>query len=60
MSKIKVIAIIAVVGLAIFAYFFIPWYVNRSFNYSMGYESQVESTVCKMVKREYLVNPDDC
>lgn len=36
------------------------WYIQRSFNYAWGYESQVESTICKMVKREYLKNPNNC
>lgn len=34
--------------------------VKRAWNYNMGYESQVTDTVCKMVKPESLVNPDDC
>ncbi len=36
------------------------WSIQRWFNYSMGYENNVRSTVCEMVKPEYLKNPGDC
>ncbi|VAW58912.1 hypothetical protein MNBD_GAMMA08-1546 [hydrothermal vent metagenome] len=36
------------------------WQFKRWFNYSWGYEDQVTSTVCEMVKPEYLKNPSRC
>jgi hypothetical protein len=35
------------------------WHLYRTWNYSMGYESMVEKTVCDMVKPEYLKKPCD-
>jgi hypothetical protein len=33
------------------------WFLYRTWNYKLGYESMVEGTVCKMVKPEYLKAP---
>jgi len=30
------------------------WQIKRWVNYSWGYQSQVRSTVCEMVKPEYI------
>ena len=30
------------------------YYVKRWFNYNVGYESRVSTTVCQMVKPEFL------
>ncbi len=48
----------AVILVVVFIYG--SWQLKRWFNYSWGYESQVTSTVCAMVKPEYLKNPSRC
>jgi len=50
-----VIVLVMLVGIPVGCY-----QVKRAWNYNMGYERQVTDTVCKMVKPEFLVNPDDC
>ena len=35
------------------------WHLKRWFNYSFGYGSQVESTICDLVKPEALKIPCD-
>lgn len=36
------------------------WKIGRWFNYSLSYKSQVKETVCEMIERSALKNPDDC
>jgi len=51
----KRMAISAVAGVFLFGVVtYTLWNVQRSFNYAWGYQSQVESTVCKMVQPQYL------
>lgn len=33
---------------------YVSWVVKRNINYAWVYESRVQSTVCEMVKPEYL------
>ena len=46
-----------IVAVFIVAFAFGAWHLKRWFNYSFGYQDQVRSTVCEMVKPEYLKNP---
>ena len=54
-TLIIVVVVVCVIGLG-----YGMWQLKRWFNYSWGYESQVTSTVCEMVKPEYLKNPSRC
>lgn len=52
------ILLVGVIGVAVLLYG--AWKLNRWWNYSWGYESQVTATICEMVKPEYLVDPSEC
>ena len=47
----KIFIVLGIVGLLVS---YGAWIVGRKINYSLGYESQVESTVKAMVKSECL------
>jgi len=48
----------AIAALLIFALvFYGMWHLKRWWNYTWGYSSQVENTICKMVKPEALIKP---
>lgn len=50
-----------VIGVVLFAALGLGmWKVARWWNYTWGYETQVQETVCEMVKPEYLKDPSDC
>lgn len=60
-KAITVIATLIVLGIA---WQQISYRFAREWNYSRAYESKVEVTaqeqICRMVKPEYLVNPEAC
>jgi len=40
--------------------FYGMWQIKRWWNYAFGYESQVQGSICEMVKPEYLKTPEKC
>lgn len=51
-KKILLWTVVGVVVLPFILYF--TFQLKRSWNYSLGYESRVQGTVCEMVKMEHL------
>jgi hypothetical protein len=64
MGKVKLVgvvsAILVVIMIATYLFWYLPYQYERSKNYKLGYESHVRGTVCEMVKPEHLQNPEDC
>lgn len=64
MGKLKLVgvvsAILVVIMIAGYLFWYLPYQYERSKNYKLGYESHVRATVCEMVKPEHLKNPEDC
>ena len=60
MERVQMAVVYTVVCLIICGLIYGGFWVNRAFSYSFGYQDQVVETVCSMVKREHLINPDDC
>ena len=52
----SIIAGLAVLVLVV-AFAFGAWHLKRWFNYSFGYEGEVRTTICEMVKPEVLKKP---
>ncbi len=52
------VALAAILVIALLSYG--GYHLKRWWNYTWGYESQVTTTVCQMVKPEYLVDPSKC
>lgn len=50
-----ILVICIIIGIAIGIY-----QAKRWWNYYWGYASQVETSICEMVKPEYLKNPEKC
>ena len=50
---ILIVAVVILIGVGIYQF-------KRSWNYSWGYESKVQGTVCEMVKPELLKDPEQC
>lgn len=56
MDTVKLVAL-TVAAIVIFGLLsYGAWKLTRWWNYSMGYESQVHTTVCGMVKPEHLTD----
>ncbi len=51
-----IIGALVIVGAIAFA----GWHIKRWFNYNFGYSSDVQTTLCDMVKREALIDPTQC
>lgn len=49
-----------IVAIALCGVIYGGFLVKRWFNYEFGYASQVQGSICEMVKPEYLKNPSEC
>lgn len=57
MKNIKLTAIHGAVAIAVLVISYFVWRLERSWNYSQGYEDKVHDTVRDMVKPECLKEP---
>ena len=56
----RFLMLVVIVLLFIGGLYYTAFIFKRNWNYAWGYESQVQETICEMVKRDQLVNPNQC
>ena len=56
-NKLKLTGGLVIIVIVIVGFIYGAWSTKRWANYKFSYENQVRSTVCEMVKPEYLKKP---